>query len=333
MAKSAPLSFCSLALSALLLLGAGPELAAAPKKKATGRKPPPAAKKTDPKKKPAAEPKVAIPEPDEVSLPPSLKLPIPDLPPGLSELPLTAKGAIVLDAGTGEVLYEKNAEAPQFPASTTKIMTALLVIEAGNLDQLIQVTPEDSKVGESSLNIRPGDQFTRREALYGLMLKSANDVAHALGRDNAGTAEAFATKMTLRAQELGAKNTLFANPHGLHSPLHYTSPHDLALIARAAMQQPLFRQIVGTQYHSWSIASTGPLELRNHNRMLWGYPGCTGVKTGYTNPAQQVLVTAALWGTREVISVVMHCGKPGVWDDTKLLLTYGLERPPEEPKE
>ncbi len=242
-------------------------------------------------------------------------------------LPLAAKGAIVIDAQTGVPLYEKNADEPRFPASTTKIMTALLVIEAGNLDQEIECDLDDSKVGESSLNLKPGERFTRRQMLYGLMLKSANDVAHALGRDNAGSIEAFAEKMTRRAAELGAKNTLFANPNGLHDRLHYTTPRDLALIARAAMQQPLFRQIVSTRAYNW-VAVNQVHPLTNHNRLLDRLPGCTGVKTGYTIPAQQVLVSALLRDHREVIAVVMHTDKPGIWDDSTLLLSYGLLHPP-----
>ncbi len=243
------------------------------------------------------------------------------------ELPLAARGAIVLDGYTGRTLYEKNADEPQYPASTTKIMTALLVIEEGNLEAEVEITPEDAKVGESSLEIKAGERYTRRQMLYGLLLKSANDVAYALGRDNAGTMDRFALKMTLRAKELGATATSFRNPHGLHHVEHFTSPRDLALIARAAMQQPLFRQIVGTQEHPW-VTSYAVRSLRNHNRMLWQFPGCTGVKTGYTYPAQQVLACAALRENREVISVVMHTDKPGIWEDSKLLLTYGLEHPP-----
>ena len=240
------------------------------------------------------------------------------------ELQLAAWGAIVIDALTGKVLYERNAEAPQYPASTTKIMTALLVIEEGDLDHEVECTLEDSKVGESSLNLKPGQRFTRRQMLYGLMLKSANDVAHALGRDNAGSIEAFAEKMTRRAKELGAQNTHFANPNGLHDPNHYTTPRDLALIARAAMQQPYFRQVVGTREYNWQVGgSIDP--LHNHNRLLDRYPGCTGVKTGYTIPAQQVLVSSAMRGNREVISVVMHTDKPGIWNDSMLLLSYGLD--------
>jgi len=319
MAKSARTNI--ILLTALLLAGM-PLSSHAVKKKSRGKaKPTPA---------PATRPS-ATPVPEEDPLPPGLKQTVPDIPPDLAELPLVAKGATVIDAQTGQVLYGKNVDEAQYPASTTKIMTALLVIEAGDLDKEIEVTLDDSKVGESGLEIKPGDHFTRREGLYGLMLKSANDVAHALGRDNAGSIEAFAAKMTQRARELGATNTHFANPHGLHDPQHYTTPHDLALIARAAMQQPLFREIVSTQFHGWSIPSTGPRELRNHNRLLWMFPGCIGVKTGYTYPAQQVLVSAAHWGCREAIAVVMHSAKPGIWEDSKMLLTWGLEHEAQEP--
>ncbi len=242
------------------------------------------------------------------------------------ELPLAAKGAIVMDSLTGRSLYEKNADEPQYPASTTKIMTALLVIEAGDLDREVEITDEDANVGESSLNIRPGERYTRRQMLYGLMLKSANDVAHSLGRDNAGSVEAFGLKMTVRARELGATGTSFRNPHGLHDKDHFTTPRDLVLIARAAMQQPYFRRIVATMEHPW-VTSFSSHPLRNHNRLLTQFPGCIGVKTGYTRPAQQVLASAALRENREVIAVIMHSDKPGIWEDSKLLLTYGFDHP------
>jgi D-alanyl-D-alanine carboxypeptidase (penicillin-binding protein 5/6) len=247
--------------------------------------------------------------------------------PSEEALGLHARGAIVIDAHSGQSLYEKNADTPQFPASTTKVMTALLVIEAGNLDQEVEITLEDSRVSESSLEIKPGERFSRQQMLYGLMLKSANDVAHALGRDNAGSVKAFAEKMTVRARELGATSTRFVNPHGLHHIEHYTTPRDLALITRCAMQQPLFRRIAATRKHPW-VTPTQVRELSNHNRLLARFPGCTGVKTGYTNPAQQVLVSAALRNHREVISVVMHTDKPGIWDDSIQLLTFGLENEP-----
>ncbi len=246
------------------------------------------------------------------------------------QLPLKARGAIVIDAWSGQTLYEKNSGAQQYPASTTKILTALLIIEAGDLEREVEITLDDSKVGESSLEIKPGQRIKRRQMLYGLLLKSANDVAHALARDNAGSIEAFGEKMTARAIELGATSSHFVNPHGLHNLAHYTTPHDLAVIARAAMQQPLFRQIVSTIKYPW-VDPFAMRELTNHNRLLTRFPGCSGVKTGYTVPAQQVLVSAALRDSREVIAVVMHTDKPGIWDDSMGLLTFGLEHPPTAP--
>jgi D-alanyl-D-alanine carboxypeptidase (penicillin-binding protein 5/6) len=266
------------------------------------------------KRRPAGTPAAVIPTP------PPAPQPGPD-----GTLPLSAWGAILIDALSGQVLYESNADAPQYPASTTKIMTALLVVEEGDLDHEVVCDVDDSKVGESSLQLKPGDRFTRRQMLYGLMLKSANDVAHALGRDNAGSIESFAEKMTRRAKELGATNTHFVNPNGLHHPDHYTTPRDLANIARAAMQQPFFRQVVGTHEYNWIV--NGAVDpLRNHNHLLERFPGCTGVKTGYTNPSQQVLVSSATRGDHEVICVVMHDDKPGVWNDSMLLLSYGLDQ-------
>jgi D-alanyl-D-alanine carboxypeptidase (penicillin-binding protein 5/6) len=252
---------------------------------------------------------------------------VPDLS-GLAGGPpeVAARGAVVLDTTTGCVLFEKNADEILYPASATKILTALLVIEAGTLDREVAAEPEDAKVEPSNLDLKPGERHTRLEMLYGLMLKSANDVAQALARDNAGSVEAFAEKMSARAAELGASSSHFTNPHGLHDTHHFTTARDMALIARAAMRQPLFRKIVATGTYQWPGAK-GPVLLRNHNRLLGKFPGCTGVKTGYTVPAQQVLVSSAQWGTREVISVVLRTDKPGIWNDSRLLLTFGLSQP------
>jgi serine-type D-Ala-D-Ala carboxypeptidase (penicillin-binding protein 5/6) len=235
-----------------------------------------------------------------------------------------AESAAVIDSYTGEFLFLKNENAIQYPASSTKILTALLVIEAGNLDQPVTVDLSDTKVEPTKLDLQPGEQYTRRQLIYGLMLKSANDVAMALARDNAGSIEAFAEKMDRRAAELGATNSHFANPNGLHDPSHYTTAHDLALIARAAMQQPFFRQVVGTIYYTWKSPKGVVYQLRNHNRLLRHFVGCNGLKTGYTRAAQQVLVSSALREGHEVISVVLHTNKPGIWEDSKALLTYGL---------
>jgi D-alanyl-D-alanine carboxypeptidase (penicillin-binding protein 5/6) len=251
---------------------------------------------------------------------------------GQQEPNVVAESAALLDTFTGEFLFQKNADARQYPASATKILTALVVIEAGDLDKMVTVQPADTKVEPSSLDLKPGEQYPRRQLLYGLLLKSANDVALALARDDAGSMEAFVEKMNQRASELGATSSHFTNPHGLHDPNHYTTAHDLALIARAAMQQPLLREIVSTIYYTWRSPSRGVYQLRNHNRLLRHFAGCNGLKTGFTRAAQQVLVSSALREGHEVISVVLHTNKPGIWDDSKTLLTYGLVKlgcPPE----
>ena len=245
-------------------------------------------------------------------------------------LSLAARGAIVIDSYTGEALYAKNPNGRFFPASATKILTALLVIEQGDLDCQVIIEPVDTKVEPSAIGFKPGESYTRRDLLFALMLKSANDVAKALARDNAGSVEAFAKKMTVRAGQLGATGSHFMNPHGLHHPQHYSTPYDLAIISRAAMNQPLFRQIVSTQNFLWA-SPQGNVPIRNHNKLLWRFPGCTGLKTGYTVPAQQVLVSSALRDNREVISVVMHTDKPGIWEDSKQLLSYGLLHTPAAP--
>lgn len=247
-----------------------------------------------------------------------------------AEIQLIAKGAVVLDSFSGEALYEKNADEKAYPASSTKILTALLVIEAGDLDRVVTIEPEDTRVEPSAIYFKAGDQHTRRELLYALLLKSANDVAKALARDNAGSIEAFAEKMTKRAHELGATSSHFMNPHGLHNPEHYTTPRDLAMIARVAMQQPVFRQFVGTQNFVFH-GSQGNIPLTNTNKLLRTVPGCVGLKTGYTVAAQHVLVSAVQRDGREAICVVMHSDKPGKWTDSKVLLGYAMAHPPISP--
>jgi serine-type D-Ala-D-Ala carboxypeptidase (penicillin-binding protein 5/6) len=255
-----------------------------------------------------------------------------ELAPG--ELPLAARAAVVIDAATGQALYEKNPDALEYPASATKILTAMIVIEAGDLDKAVTIEEIDTQVEPSAMYIKAGETYPRRNLLYALMLKSANDVARALARDNAGSIEAFAERMTKRAHALGAESSNFKNPNGLHDPHHYTTARDLARIGLEAMKLPLFREIVVTP-EVWIRKPDEWVVFKNRNRLLTRMQECIGVKTGYTRIAQQVLVSAAAKEGKEVISVVLHTDKPGIWDDSELLLKHGLAKltapPPPEP--
>ncbi len=305
-------------LIALLLLG-GVCFGATKKSSKSSKSSKTAASKTAHKKSPA----------DSTTKKPVVKKAEPPPPPSAplapGELPLAARSALCLDMKTGNVLYEKEADEMEYPASATKILTALLVIEAGDLDRLVEIQIEDTKVEPSALEFKPGESYARCDLLYALLLKSANDVALALARDNAGVVEAFAEKMNKRAHELGADSSHFVNPHGLHDPHHFTTARDLAIIARTAMQNPIFREIVGT-LEKRMMRGEEEVLLRNHNKLLTRLPGCTGIKTGFTRQAQQVLVSGAMREGREVISVVMHTNHPGIWKDSKLLLADGLEK-------
>ncbi len=261
--------------------------------------------------------------------------PTPEPPPVLApgELPLAARSAIAMDLKNGTVLYEKDADSMQYPASTTKILTALIIIESGKLDELVTVQPEDTKVEPTVLEMKVGETYPRKDLLFALLMKSANDVAAALARDNAGSVALFAEKMNQRAAQLGATSSHFVTPNGLHDPHHYTTARDLGLIACAAMKEPLFRQIVATA-EATILKADLPVKLTNHNRLLAKMPGCIGVKTGFTNLAQQVLVSAAARDGREVLAVVLHTNKPGIWEDSMRLLYDGFEKlglPPPPP--
>ena len=187
--------------------------------------------------------------------------------------------AALLRCDTGEWLYRKAAETPRYPASTTKILTTLVAIEAGDLDRAATVAASDLKVEPSVVGLRVGQKVPMRALLYAAMLRSANDAAMTIARTVGGSTSDFAALMNQRAAAAGAKRTHFANPHGLTNPAHVTTARDLALIMRAAMTNPLFRQITGTKAYTWKY-SEKPEVLENHNRMLRTYTGFTGGKTG-----------------------------------------------------
>jgi len=215
---------------------------------------------------------------------------------------INAAAGIVMDMKTGRILFEKNAYRKMPIASTTKIMTAILAIEMGNLDDIVTVSKRASSIGGSVINLRAGEEIKLKDLLYGLMLRSGNDAALAIAEHIGGSVENFVEMMNYKAKLLGARNTNFVTPHGLDREGHYSTAYDLAVITRYALQNPLFSQIVGTK----NIIA-GSRNLYNTNEMLDLYPGADGVKTGYTGQAGRCLVTSATRDGQRYISVVLNC--------------------------
>lgn len=242
----------------------------------------------------------------------------------VSAVDISAKAAILMDEESGRVLFAENAEQRLPQASLTKIMTALLVIENGDLDKNVVISKNTEETGESSIWLEEGEVLSRNELLYALMLPSANDAAVALAESVAGSEQKFVSQMNERARELSLKNTHFANPHGLDAEGHYTSAFDLASLTREGLKNPLFRDVVTTKEmripwpgHDWERA------LINRNQLLNRYQGSRGVKTGYTSNAGCCLVGAAQRGDMKLITVVMN--SCDMYGDTEKLLNYGFD--------
>jgi D-alanyl-D-alanine carboxypeptidase (penicillin-binding protein 5/6) len=234
-----------------------------------------------------------------------------------------SKAALLMDTATGRVLYQKNSQEELPMASVTKMMTALLVCEAGQLDQVVTISKNAAETGEASIWLAEGERLTRSQLLYALMLNSANDAATALAESVGGTEQNFVQMMNQKAKELQLQHTHFCNPHGLNAAGHYSSAYDLAVIARAGLANPMFSKLVSTK--SAVIPWAGhPYQraLYNHNRLLSLYQGAIGVKTGYTNEAGSCLVSAAKRGNLTLIAVVLHSDNE--YGDSEQLLNYGF---------
>lgn len=232
---------------------------------------------------------------------------------------VSAGSCILLDAQTGRVLYARSADRRSLIASTTKIMTALVVCQQCNVLSRVRIPAEAVGVEGSSMYLREGEILTVQELLYGLMLHSGNDAAVALAIYCGGTLEGFVGLMNDKARQLGLKNTHFANPHGLDAPDHYSTAEDLALLAACAMDDPLFAMTVSTKQ-----VTVGQRFLRNHNKLLWRVEGADGVKTGYTRAAGRILVSSAVRKGRRLICVTID--DPDDWNDHAWLLEQGFSR-------
>ena len=229
-----------------------------------------------------------------------------------------AASAVVMDQKTRRVLWSKAMDARRYPASTTKIMSALLVAEKTKPSEVVSAPEGIEEVGESSLHLHSGEQLTSQDMLYAMMLRSANDACATMAVHIAGSVPAFADMMNAKAKELGCTGTHFTNPHGLHDPQHYTTAHDLALIACAALDVPRVAETVKTQRHKVTRSSDSKdLTMVNRNRLLKDDPNCVGVKTGWTIPAGKCFVGAFEIGGRKIVTVVM--GSQDWMNDTSAL--------------
>ena len=235
-----------------------------------------------------------------------------------------AVAVLVQDAHSGEILYEKNADAPRAAASTQKLLTALVVAESGFLDQMATVQAIDTMAEPVRLNIKPGESYQRIDLLRALLVKSPNDVARCLARDNAGSLEAFAERMNEKARALGATHSHFLNPNGLPIPGQYSTARDLSIIARAAYANPTIRSIVCLPQLVFRYANGRTRELENTNKVLKRLPYCNGMKTGYTEAAGHCLIASGARPGRDIIVVVLGDSKGGVWQDASALLSWGL---------
>lgn len=232
---------------------------------------------------------------------------------------ISARRAYVLDAVSGRALYEKEPDQRSLIASTTKIMTALIVCEQCNVLDRMRIPKEAVGIEGSSMYLREGEVLTLQELLYGLMLHSGNDAAVALAIYCGGTVEGFAELMNDKARNLGLKGTHFENPNGLDSPGHYSTARDLAVLAAYAMENPIFAKTVSTK----SI-KIGDRYLTNHNKLLWRVEGADGVKTGFTKAAGRILVSTAVRDGRRLICVTINDGND--WADHAALLEEGFSR-------
>jgi serine-type D-Ala-D-Ala carboxypeptidase (penicillin-binding protein 5/6) len=238
---------------------------------------------------------------------------------------VTATAAVLVDAATGQVLYDRNAHLPWPPASTTKIMTALVALERARLDTPVEVSRPVARFREGTVVGLPEHAtIPLRDLLYALMLPSGNDVALAIAEGVGGSVPAFVDLMNEKAAALGATQTHFTAPHGLYDREHYTTAYDLSLIARAAMQYPTFREIVHTRSWLFSVPGRPVRRLFNHNRFLSRFAGADGIKTGYVHESGMTLVASATRDGWRLIAVVLHSGD--MYGDASRLMNLGFAR-------
>ena len=237
---------------------------------------------------------------------------------------ISASAAVLMDRESGRVLYTQNADVQRPIASITKLMTALVAVElCPDLSREVTIRQEWTGTEGSSMYLKPGEQLTVEALLYGLLLSSGNDAALAVAGSCCETVEAFVDRMNETAARLGMRNTHFANPNGLDDPQHYSTAYDMAVLARAVLEREELRRIVGTK--TLNVAGR---YLANHNKLLWRYEGCTGLKTGYTDEAGRTLVSSAMRDGQELIAVTLN--DPNDWSDHAALFDFGFSSYPRQ---
>lgn len=238
--------------------------------------------------------------------------------------PVHAAAGVLIESKSGAILYAKNPDQRRAPASTTKMMTAIVALEKAKLNQVIKVSPKAAGTPGSTIYLRPGDRMTLKELLEGMMLRSGNDGSMAVAEGISGSLDQFVELMNRKAKEIGALNSNFRNPHGLRAPSHYTTALDLALIARYGLANPNFARLVKKKSAclQWEEHAK-EVEIKNTNRLLWYLEGADGVKTGTTNEAGHCLVASATRDGRQLIAVVLNSGDR--WGDCAKLLEYGFQ--------
>ena len=241
---------------------------------------------------------------------------------GCSAVDVSAKSAYALEADSGNTVFEKNADTKMSMASTTKIMTAIVAIENSSLDKVVKITPEMVGIEGSSIYLQEGENLTVEELLYALLLESANDASIALAYSVGGSVEGFVELMNKKADDLGLKSTHFTNPHGLDNEEHYTTARELAIIARYAMENPVFNEIVSTYKRVIPLGEDGSRVLINHNKLLRSYEGAIGVKTGFTKKSGRCLVSCAEVDGVRIIAVTLNATSD--WNDHTKMLDLGF---------
>ena len=237
---------------------------------------------------------------------------------------ISAQSAIVIELNSGMVLYEKNADEKEYPASITKILTALLAIEDESLDTMVKVTDSAIGVEGSSIYLKKGETLPLRDLVYGLMLRSGNDAAVAIANEVGGDLNNFVNMMNARAKEAGAINTHFMNPNGLHHDNHYTTARDMAMISREAMLNTQFREIAGAKSWNAKREEGNYNYFSNKNKVVYQYEGGTGVKIGYTKTAGRTLVASSKKDGVELVAVVLNA--PNWFQDSYQLMDYGYNQ-------